>query len=184
MAKNKPLSAYEIVNQHQVVATHVLSVIVDNEPGVLARVIGLFSGRGYNIDSLTVSAVSRDDNTSRITVVTNGTANIINQIKAQLSRLIPVHEVHDLTTDGAFIAKEVALIKLIAIGEKRAESLRYADIFKSTITDTTRDSLIFQLAGSPEKITAFIDLIAELGDIEIARSGVVAMARGNGIIHA
>ena len=160
---------------------HTLVVLVDNLPGVLARVVGLFSGRGYNIESLTVSSISTEDSISRINIVTSGTSMVINQIKAQLARLVPVHEVHDLTVDGPSVEKEIALIKLVAEGVSRRESLRIADIFKAKVADTTSESFVFQLEGSEGKLNAFIDLMRNLGQIEVARSGVVAISRGTGL---
>ncbi len=157
---------------------HTLVVLVDNLPGVLARVVGLFSGRGYNIESLTVSSISDKDNISRINIVTSGTPMIIAQIKAQLARLVPVHEVHDLTAEGPSVEKELALIKLVAEGVSRRESLRIADIFKAKVADTTSKSFVFQLEGSQGKLNAFIALMSDLGQIEVARSGVVAISRG------
>ena len=157
---------------------HTIAVLVDNEPGVLARVVGLFSGRGYNIESLTVSAVSEDGSMSRMTIVTTGTPMIIEQIKAQLDKLVPVHEVHDLTEEGAHLEREVALVKVVASGPERRESLRIADIFNARVADTTRDSFVFSLTGKPEKIDSFIELMRSLGKTEIARSGVVGIARG------
>ena len=157
---------------------HTMAVLVDNEPGVLARVIGLFSGRGYNIKSLTVSTVSEDKSKSRITIVTSGTPMIIEQIKAQLNRLVPVSDVYDLTEEGPHIEREVALIKLLAKGPERRESLRIADIFRARVADTTVDSFVFMVTGTQEKIDAFTELMRALGAVEIARSGVVAIARG------
>ena len=157
---------------------HTMAVLVDNEPGVLARVIGLFSGRGYNIESLTVSTVSEDKTKSRITIVTLGTPMIIEQIKAQLNRLVPVSDVYDLTEEGPHIEREVALIKLLAKGPERRESLRIADIFRARVADTTVDSFVFMVTGTQEKIDAFTELMRALGAVEIARSGVVAIARG------
>ena len=157
---------------------HTMAVLVDNEPGVLARVIGLFSGRGYNIESLTVSTVSEDKSKSRITIVTSGTPMIIEQIKAQLNRLVPVSDVYDLTEEGPHIEREVALIKLLAKGPERRESLRIADIFRARVADTTVDSFVFMVTGTQEKIDAFTELMRALGAVEIARSGVVAIARG------
>jgi len=157
---------------------HTIAVLVDNEPGVLARVVGLFSGRGYNIESLTVSAVSEDASMSRMTIVTTGTPMIIEQIKAQIDKLVPVHEVHDLTAEGSHIEREIALIKVVASGAERRESLRIADIFKATVADTTRESFVFSLTGKPAKIEAFVELMSSLGKTEIARSGIVGIARG------
>ena len=158
---------------------HTIAVLVDNEPGVLARVIGLFSGRGYNIESLTVAEVDPDRNLSRITVVTTGTPMIIEQIKAQLSRLVPVHRVSDLTLEGAYIERELALIKVAGKGNKRVESLRIADIFRARAVDSTIDSFVFEMTGSTEKLDAFINLMKPLGLIDVSRTGVVAIARGS-----
>lgn len=157
---------------------HTIIVLVDNEPGVLARVVGLFSGRGYNIESLTVSAVSVDESVSRMTIVTSGTPMIIEQIKAQVNKLVPIHEVHDLTAEGAHLEREIALVKVVASGPERRESLRIADIFNATVADTTTESFVFSLTGKPEKVEAFVELMRSLGKTEIARSGVVGIARG------
>ena len=157
---------------------HVLAVVVDNEPGVLARVIGLFSGRGYNIESLTVATISEDQSSSRINLVTSGTPMIIEQIKAQLERLVPVQEVHDLTEEGPHVQHELALIKITNSGTERREALRIADIFRARVVDTAVDSFVFSLTGSPDKVGSFLDLMRNLGEVEIARSGVVAIIRG------
>ena len=157
---------------------HAIAVLVDNEPGILARVVGLFSGRGYNIESLTVAEVDRANKLSRITIVTSGTRMIIEQIKAQLSRLVPVHKVHDLTDEGPFVAREMALIKVSGRGEARIESLRLADIFRARVVDSTTDSFVFEMTGSAEKLNAFITLMEPLGLVEISRTGTVAIARG------
>ena len=157
---------------------HTLAILVDNESGVLARVIGLFSGRGYNIDSLTVAEVDHLGNLSRITIVTSGTPSVIEQIKAQLFRMIPVHDVHDLTVEGEAVERELALFKVIAKGEKRVESLRLADVFRAKVVDSTLNSFTFELTGTPEKIDAFDELMRPLGLKEIARTGVAALARG------
>jgi acetolactate synthase I/III small subunit len=157
---------------------HTIAAVVDNEPGVLARVIGLFSGRGYNIESLTVAEVDAEAGISRITVVTSGTPMVIEQIKAQLDRLVPVHSVHDLTENGPHVERELALIKVAATGEKRIESLRLAEIFRARVIDTTIDSFIFEVTGSPEKLDAFVKLMVPLGLVELARTGVAAIARG------
>jgi len=158
--------------------THTLAVIVTNETGVLARVIGLFSGRGYNIDSLTVAETDHAGHLSRITIVTNGTPQVIEQIKAQLGRIVPVHEVHDLTVEGPSVERELALIKVVGTGDKRVEALRLADIFRASVVDSTLDSFVFELTGTPEKIDAFSDLMRPLGLTEIARTGVAALPRG------
>jgi acetolactate synthase I/III small subunit len=157
---------------------HTIAVLVDNEPGILARVVGLFSGRGYNIDSLTVAEVDRANNLSRITIVTLGTPMIIEQIKAQLSRLVPVHKVHDLTDEGPFVEREMALIKVAGKGEGRIESLRLAGIFRANVVDTTTESFVFELTGSADKLNAFIALMEPLGLVEVSRTGAVAISRG------
>jgi len=157
---------------------HTIAVLVDNEPGVLARVIGLFSGRGYNIESLTVAEVDRAAGLSRITVVTTGTRMIIEQIKAQLSRLVPVHKIHDLTDEGPFVEREMALIKVAGKGESRIESLRLADIFRARVVDSTTESFVFEMTGSSEKLNAFITLMEPLGLVEISRTGAAAISRG------
>tara|TARA_E500000318_G_scaffold83499_1_gene79169 strand:- start:150 stop:833 length:684 start_codon:yes stop_codon:yes gene_type:complete len=162
-------------------AAHTLAVLVDDEPGVLARVIGLFSGRGYNIESLTVSSVDTAAHLSRITIVTTGTPQIIAQIKAQLGRLVPVHSVHDLTLEGPHLERELALIKIRNVGEHRIEALRIADMFRARAIDSTLESFVFELTGSPSKITAFVELMSALGAIEVSRTGVVAIARGSNL---
>jgi acetolactate synthase I/III small subunit len=171
-------SHYPAATVHERVESHTLSVIVDNEPGVLARVIGLFSGRGYNIESLTVAEVDRAAGLSRITVVTTGTRMIIEQIKAQLSRLVPVHKIHDLTDEGPFVEREMALIKVAGKGESRIESLRLADIFRARVVDSTTESFVFEMTGSSEKLNAFITLMEPLGLVEISRTGAAAISRG------
>lgn len=172
-------SAYDLRDPNSdVVAAHTLAVLVDNEAGVLARVIGLFSGRGYNIDSLTVAEVDHKGHRSRITIVTRGTAAIIEQIRAQLGRIVPVHEVHDLTVEGASVERELALFKIAATGEKRVESLRLADIFRANVVDSTLESFVFEITGTPEKIDAFADLMRPLGLVDVARTGVAALSRG------
>lgn len=158
--------------------THTLAVIVDNEPGVLARVIGLFSGRGYNIDSLTVAEVDHTGHTSRITIVTTGTPQVIAQIKAQLGRIVSVHDVHDLTEEGRSVERELALFKVKGQGEHRVEALRLADIFRANVVDSTLESFVFEITGTPEKVDAFAELMRPLGLQEVARTGVAALSRG------
>jgi acetolactate synthase-1/3 small subunit len=161
---------------------HTIAVLVDNEAGVLARVIGLFSGRGYNIESLTVAETNAAEGLSRITVVTSGTPMIIEQIKAQLSRLVPVHRVVDLTIEGASVERELALVKVAGKGNKRVEALRIADIFRARAIDSTNDSFVFEISGSTQKLDAFIELMAPLGLVDVSRTGVVAIARGKGAL--
>ncbi len=155
-----------------------ISVLVENESGVLARVIGLFSGRGYNIDSPTVAPVEDDRRKSRITIVTSGTELVIQQIKAQLDRLVPVYRVSDLSAEGPHIARELALIKVIGTGEKRLEALRLADAFRARVIDATTESFIFELTGATDKLDAFLELMRPLGLAEVSRTGVAAIARG------
>ncbi len=157
---------------------HTIAVLVANEAGVLARVIGLFSGRGYNIESLTVAEVDAKKALSRITIVTSGTPQIIEQIKAQLGRLVPIHKVSDLTVEGPSVERELALVKVVASGEKRVESLRIAQVFRAGVVDSTNKSFTFEITGSTEKIDAFIKLMEPLGLKDISRAGVVAIARG------
>ncbi|MEK9671710.1 MAG: acetolactate synthase small subunit [Rhodospirillaceae bacterium] len=158
---------------------HTIAVLVDNEPGVLARVIGLFSGRGYNIESLTVAETDHAKNLSRITVVTSGTPMIIEQIKAQLGRLVPVHKVADLTIEGPHVARELALVKVVGRGEKRVESLRIADTFRARAVDSTNNSFVFEIVGAVSKIDAFIELMQPLGLKEVSRTGAAAISRGD-----
>lgn len=158
---------------------HTLAILVENEPGVLARVIGLFSGRGYNIESLTVAEVDHTGHLSRITIVTTGTPQVIEQIKAQLGRIVPVYEVHDLTVEGRSVERELAMMKVVGTGDKRVEALRLADIFRANVVDSTLESFVFEITGAPDKIDAFGDLMRPLGLTEIARTGVAALLRGD-----
>jgi len=160
---------------------HIISVLVDNEPGVLARVIGLFSGRGYNIESLTVSETDEAQSISRISIVTSGTPMVIEQIKAQLARLVPIHSVCDLTEMGIAIERELALVKIINSGDERIEALRIADTFRARTLDSTLNSFVFEVTGNSSKVAAFIDLMRSLGRVEVARTGVSAISRGNRI---
>jgi acetolactate synthase I/III small subunit len=164
--------------QSQTTRTATISVLVDNEAGILARVTGLFTGRGYNIDSLTVASVDAGATLSRINVVTSGTPMVITQIKAQLDRLVQVHCVSDLTEEGPHVAREMALVKVIGTGEKRVEALRIAETFRARVVDTTTGSFVFEITGASEKLDAFIDLMRDLGLAEVSRTGIAALARG------
>ena len=157
---------------------HTLSVLVDNEPGVLARVIGLFSGRGYNIDSLTVSETEHEKHLSRITIVTTGTPMVIEQIRHQLERLVQIRRVVDMTESGQSIERELAMVKLRSTGEHRVESLRLAEAFRARVIDATTESFVFEITGNSAKINQFIDLMRPLGLIEVSRTGVAAIGRG------
>lgn len=157
---------------------HTLAVIVDNEPGALARIAGLFSGRGYNIESLTVSETEEARHLSRITIVTTGTNGVIDQIKAQLDRLVPVHRVVDLTLQGQALERELCLAKVSGTGEHRSEALRLASAFGARTLDATLNSFVFELTGSTEEIDRFIRLLTVIGLVEISRTGIAAMGRG------
>jgi acetolactate synthase-1/3 small subunit len=164
--------------REQQIESRIIAVVVDNEPGVLARVIGLFSGRGYNIESLTVSEVDPKSHLSRITIVTNGTPQVLEQIKAQLARLVPVHRVGDLTQEGPFVERELALVKVAGTGEKRVESLRIADIFRARVVDSSHEHFTFEMTGRTDKLNMFVELMMPLGLVDVSRTGVVAIARG------
>ena len=157
---------------------HVLTLIVDNESGILAKIAGLFTARGYNIDSLTVADITDNHDVSRITIVTHGPPAVIDQIRAQLDRLVPVHKVIDLTEVGPHVERELALIKVAGKGENRVEALRIADLFRAKVVDTSTSSFIFELTGTPDKIDSFIALMRELGLVEVGRTGIVGMTRG------
>lgn len=164
--------------EHREAERHVLTVVVDNEPGILAKITGLFTARGYNIDSLTVADISDDHAVSRITIVTRGPPEVIDQIEAQLDRLVPVHKVLDLTEAGPHVERELALVKVAGKGDVRVEALRIAEVFRAQVVDTTTESFVFELTGAPDKIDSFIALMRDLGLVSVGRSGVVGMMRG------
>jgi acetolactate synthase-1/3 small subunit len=166
------------MQQKNRVERHTIAVLVDNEAGVLARVIGLFSGRGYNIESLTVAEVDHAAHTSRVTIVTSGTPEVLEQIQAQLGRLVPVHRVVDWTLEKPGIEREMALVKVAGTGEKRVEALRMAEAFRARPVDTTHTSFVFEITGAPSKIDSFIDLMRPLGLVDVSRTGVAAISRG------
>jgi acetolactate synthase I/III small subunit len=163
------------VSPTDLVSSHTISVLVDNEPGILARVVGLFSGRGYNIESLTVAETDAKENLSRITIVTKGTPMII---KAQLDRLVPVHRVRDLTVEGPHIERELALVKVRGTGDKRVEAMRLADVFRAKVIDAKTDSFVFEVTGTSDKVQTFVGLMEGLGLVDVGRTGIVAMSRG------
>jgi acetolactate synthase-1/3 small subunit len=171
-------SAYFLEDRHDPTEAHTLSVLVANEPGVLARVIGLFSGRGYNIESLTVSETEHQKHLSRITIVTTGTPDVIEQIKHQLERMIPVHSVVDMTVTGRAIERELAMVKVRGKGEPRVEALRLAEAFRARVIDASTESFVFEITGNSAKIDQFVELMKPLGLVEVSRTGVVAIARG------
>jgi acetolactate synthase-1/3 small subunit len=174
----QPQTHYPAATVVESIVHHTLAVIVDNEPGVLARVIGLFSGRGYNIDALTVSETEHENHLSRITIATTGTPMVIEQIKHQLERLVPVHKVVDLTVLGRAIERELAMIKVRGGGEKRVEALRLGEAFRARVIDATTESFVFEMTGRSDKIDQFVELMLPLGLVEVVRSGVVAISRG------
>jgi acetolactate synthase I/III small subunit len=176
----QPGSAYPLEKKEQKFETHTMSVLVDNEPGVLARVIGLFSGRGYNIESLTVSETEHEAHLSRITIVTTGTPMVIEQIKNQLDRLVPIHTVTDLTVLGHPIERELALVKVAGEGEKRVEALSVAEAFHAQVIDSSTEHFVFEITGEQSRIEEFITLMQPLGLIEVCRTGLAALARGTG----
>ena len=173
-----PLSPYSSALGKSNIEVHTLSVLVDNEPGVLARVVGLFSGRGYNIESLTVAEVAHAEHLSRITIVTSGPPEAIEQIGHQLERLVPIHKVTDLTLRGNAVERELAMIKVVGKGTDRDEALRLAEAFRARVIDASMESFVFELTGAVGKIDQFIDLMRPIGLVEVSRTGVAAMARG------
>ena len=176
--REDPASAYDMTQTDEAAERRTLACIVDNEPGVLARVVGLFSARGYNIESLTVAEVDHAAHTSRVTVVTSGTPAVIEQIEAQLRRLVPVHRVVNWTTSAPGIEREMALVKVAGTGEKRVEAMRISEIFRAHVVDTTHTSFVFEITGAPSKIDQFVDLMRPLGLVDVSRTGVAAISRG------
>lgn len=177
--KKRNKSLYGPGPKETIIESHTFAVLVDNEPGVLAKVIGLFSGRGYNIDSLTVAETDHDASLSRITIVCSGTPLVIEQIRTQLEKQVPVRKVSDLTVSGPYVDRELALVKVVASGEHRIEALRIADIFRARVVDSTLRSFVFEVTGTTEKIDAFMDLMRPLGLVEVSRTGIAAISRGD-----
>jgi acetolactate synthase-1/3 small subunit len=175
---NQPASAYFMEDRRDPNETHTLSVLVQNEPGVLARVIGLFSGRGYNIESLTVSETEHTKHMSRITIVTTGTPMVIQQIKHQLDRMIPVYQVVDMTLTGRSIERELAMVKVKGSGDQRIEAMRLSEVFRARVVDATNESFVFEITGSTSKIDQFVSLMVPIGLVEVSRTGVAAISRG------
>ena len=175
---SQPASAYFLDDTEEHIERRTLACMVDNEPGVLARVVGLFAARGYNIESLTVAEVDRNAHMSRITIVTSGTLRSLEQIKAQLDRLVPVHAVIDITASPAGVERELALVKVRGEGDKRVEALRISEIFRAHVIDTTTESFVFEITGASAKIDQFCDLMRPLGLVEVSRTGVLSIQRG------
>ena len=178
MSQKPTGSAYFLEERKEAIESHTISVLVDNEPGVLARIIGLFSGRGYNIDSLTVSETEHEKHLSRITIATKGTPMVLAQIKNQLDRMVPVHSVHDLTAGGDPLERELALVKVAGHGEKRIEALRLAEIFRANVIDASTEHFVFEMTGRSAKIEQFIAIMTKLGLVEVSRTGIAGLARG------
>ncbi|MFM9938103.1 MAG: acetolactate synthase small subunit [Hyphomicrobiaceae bacterium] len=178
MSQKPTGSAYFLEEKTEVIASHTLSILVDNEPGVLSRIAGLFSGRGYNVESLTVSETEHQSHLSRFTIVTKGTAMVLEQIKHQLERMVPVHSVVDLTVIGDPLERELALVKVAGKGEKRIEALRLAEIFRASVIDASTEHFVFEITGRSSKIEQFISIMKDLGLVEISRTGIAAIARG------
>jgi acetolactate synthase-1/3 small subunit len=176
--REDPASAYDMTHADERVETRTLACIVDNEPGVLARVVGLFAARGYNIESLTVAEIDRNAHQSRITIVTSGTNHVLEQIEQQLLRLVPVAKVIDVTNSTGGIERELALVKVAGKGEARVESLRISEIFRAHVIDTTNESFIFEVTGASQKIDQFVELMRPLGLVEVSRTGVLSIQRG------
>ena len=178
MSEKATGSAYFLEQTKEPLVAHTLSILVDNEPGVLSRIAGLFSGRGYNIESLTVSETEHEAHLSRFTIVTKGTPMVLEQIKHQLERMVPVHRVLDLTVAGDPLERELALVKVAGRGEKRIEALRLAEIFRASVIDASTDHFVFEITGRTSKVEQFITIMKELGLVEIARTGIAAIGRG------
>ena len=176
--REDPASAYDMTHADEGIERRTLACIVDNEPGVLARVVGLFSARGYNIESLTVAEIDRNAHQSRITIVTSGTNHVLEQIEQQLLRLVLVAKVIDVTNSTGGIERELALVKVAGTGEKRVESLRISEIFRARVIDTTNESFIFEVTGASQKIDQFVELMRPLGLVEVSRTGVLSIQRG------
>ncbi len=174
-------SAYSVIQERKHIERHTFSVLVDNVSGVLARVVGMFSARGYNLESLTVAPVNKDLNMSRIHIVTTGNRKTILQIKSQISRIVAVRKVIDVTEDE-HIEREVVLVKVNATGAERREALRLAEVFHAEVVDATLDAFMFQIVGSNRRVMQFIGLMRDMGAVEVARSGVVAMTCGSDIL--
>ena len=169
-------SVYDSPNTEGKIQRHILTILVDNEPGVLARVVGMFSGRGYNIESLNVAEVSLNEHLSRITIVTEGTSEVMDQIRSQLMRIVPVHSVNDLTEEGLSVEAEVALILINENAENKKEIYRICDLYRARKIENENESIIFEIAGTSERIDRYINDISKICEIEIVRSGPVAIS--------
>ena len=178
MSDPQPGSVYELAHEEEAENLATFAVLVDNEPGVLHRLVGLFAARGYNIESLTVAETDRRSHTSRVTIVTRGTPHVLAQIEAQLEKMVSVREVQDVTRDPNGLERELALVKVKSSGAERVEALRVSDIFRARVIDTTHESFVFEVSGAPSKIDAFVELMRPLGLVELSRTGVLSITRG------
>ena len=174
----QPASVYDLAHDDQPESLATFAVLVDNEPGVLHRVVGLFAARGYNIESLTVAETDRNAHTSRITIVTRGTAQVLAQIEAQLQKMVSTRHVQDVTRDPRGLERELTLVKVRGTGAERVEALRVSDIFRAKVVDTSHESFVFEVTGAPAKIDSFVDLMRPLGLVEVSRTGVLSIQRG------
>lgn len=178
MTDTQPASVYDLSHETEVENLATFAILVDNEPGVLHRLVGLFAARGYNIESLTVAETDRRAHTSRVTIVTRGAPAVLAQIEAQLQKMVATRHVQDVTRDPNGIERELALVKVKSTGADRVEALRVADIFRAKVIDTTHESFVFELTGASNKIDKFIDLMRPLGLVELSRTGVLSLTRG------
>jgi acetolactate synthase-1/3 small subunit len=174
----QPASVYDLTPSEEAESLATFAVLVDNEPGVLHRLVGLFAARGYNIESLTVAETDHKAHTSRVTIVTRGTQHVLAQIEAQLTKMVSTRHVQDVTRDPNGLERELALVKVVGSGPDRVEALRVADIFRAKVIDTTHESFVFELTGAPSKIDKFTDLMRPLGLKEVSRTGVLSIQRG------
>jgi len=178
MTNPQPASVYDLAHAEQAEQLATYAVLVDNEPGVLHRLVGLFAARGYNIESLTVAETDRRAHTSRVTIVTRGTPQVLSQIEAQLQKMVSTRHVQDVTRDPNGLERELALVKVRGTGAERVEALRVSDIFRARVIDTTAESFVFEVTGAPSKIDSFVELMRPLGLIEVSRTGVLSIQRG------
>jgi acetolactate synthase-1/3 small subunit len=178
MSDPQPASVYDLSHEEEVESLATFAILVDNEPGVLHRLVGLFAARGYNIESLTVAETDRRAHTSRVTIVTRGTPHVLMQIEAQLEKMVSTRHVQDISRDPNGLERELALVKVKSTGAERVEALRVSDIFRAKVIDTTHESFVFELTGASNKIDKFVDLMRPLGLVELSRTGVLSITRG------
>jgi len=178
MSDAQPASVYDLAHAEETERQATFAILVDNEPGVLHRLVGLFAARGYNIESLTVAETDRRAHTSRVTIVTSGAPQVLAQIEAQLQKMVATRHVQDVSRDPNGLERELALVKVKGAGADRVEALRIGEIFRAKVLDTTIDSFIFEITGASSKIDKFVDLMRPLGLVELSRTGVLSITRG------